>query len=120
MNPNSHARSKHIDIRHHFTRDKVEDGTVVIVSMPTNQMLADLGTKLLGRLKHQLFSFGMGLRGHGLAPSHPEPEGAEGADDTARREGVLELRRVRRGAQSQRRQQAAARALATVRLPMHS
>ena len=81
MNPNSHARSKHIDIRHHFTRDKVEDGTVAIVSLPTNEMLADLGTKLLGRVKHQSFSFGMGLRGRGLAPSLPEPEGAEGVDE---------------------------------------
>ena len=125
MNPNSHARSKHIDIRHHFTRDKVEDGTIAVVSMPTHQMLADLGTKLLGRVKHQFFSFGMGLRGLGLASSQPELEGAEGADVEARREGVLEMRRARREAQRERRQQAAARALvatdaavAAARLPM--
>jgi hypothetical protein len=62
-NPNSHARTKHIDIRYHFTRDKFSDGSVVVVGLRTMDMLADLGTKLLARVKHQFFSFGMGMRG---------------------------------------------------------
>lgn len=112
MNPNSHARSKHIDIRYHFTRDKVSDGSVAIVAKRTSDMLADLGRKLLARVKHQFFSFAMGLRGRGLE-GVGETEGAKGAEgvevEDARREGVLELRRARRGAQKERRVAAAAR-----------
>lgn len=43
-NPEFHKRTKHIDIRYHFVREKVEDGHVVI-DCPTLNMLADLMTK---------------------------------------------------------------------------
>lgn len=44
-NPEFHKRTKHIDIRYHFVREKVEDGHVVIEYCPTLDMLADLMTK---------------------------------------------------------------------------
>ena len=44
-NPEFHKRTKHIDIRYHFVREKVEDGHVVIKYCPTLDMLADLMTK---------------------------------------------------------------------------
>ena len=44
-NPEFHKRTKHIDIRYHFVREKVEDGHVVIEYCPTLNMLADLMTK---------------------------------------------------------------------------
>lgn len=85
-NPNSHARTKHIDIRYHFTRDKVSDGSVAIVAKRTSDMLADLGTKLLARVKHQFFSYAMGSRGRGIEGVR-ETEGAEGDEvEEARRE----------------------------------
>ena len=48
-NPVSHARSKHIDIRHHFIRDAVEEGVINLVYCRTDEMLADILTKPLPR-----------------------------------------------------------------------
>ena len=42
-----HARTKHIDIRYHFIRYVVEDGSFVLVYCPTEDMAADLFTKPL-------------------------------------------------------------------------
>ena len=44
-NPEFHKRTKHIDIRYHFVREKVEDGQVVLEYCPTQDMLADMMTK---------------------------------------------------------------------------
>ena len=46
-NPIQHSRSKHIDIRHHFLRDHVQNGDVVLVFIDTNNQLADIFTKPL-------------------------------------------------------------------------
>jgi hypothetical protein len=48
-NPILHKRTKHIDIRYHFTREKVETGEVKLVYVPTEDQLADLLTKPLKR-----------------------------------------------------------------------
>ena len=40
-----HARTKHIDIRHHFIREKVVDGSINLVYCPTESMIADALTK---------------------------------------------------------------------------
>ena len=39
-----HKRTKHIDIRYHFVRNKVEDGHVVLQYISTTDMLAGLMT----------------------------------------------------------------------------
>ncbi|KAF1318426.1 Integrase catalytic core protein, partial [Globisporangium splendens] len=44
-NPEFHKRTKHIDIRYHFVREKVEDGQVVLEYCPTQEMLVDIMTK---------------------------------------------------------------------------
>ncbi len=44
-----HARNKHIDVRHHYIRDKVADGQVVLRHCPTGDMVADMLTKPLSR-----------------------------------------------------------------------
>ena len=51
-NPVFHTRTKHIDIRHHFIREKVQEGIVTVTGIPTDKQLADLFTKSLGK---QLF-----------------------------------------------------------------
>ena len=48
-NPVMHRRTKHIDIRYHFIRERVESGEVKLCYVPTEQQLADLLTKPLGR-----------------------------------------------------------------------
>ncbi|HVX00915.1 MAG TPA: reverse transcriptase domain-containing protein, partial [Candidatus Babeliaceae bacterium] len=42
-----HNRTKHIDIRHHFIREAVERGTIVLEWVTTEQQLADILTKPL-------------------------------------------------------------------------
>ena len=45
--PSISARSKHIDIWHHFIRDHVQDGSFSTVWIPTTDMPADIFTKPL-------------------------------------------------------------------------
>ncbi|GKD32418.1 retrovirus-related pol polyprotein from transposon TNT 1-94 [Tanacetum coccineum] len=44
-----HSRSKHIDIRHHFIREQVENRVVELNFVETNYQLADILTKALPR-----------------------------------------------------------------------
>ena len=48
-NPKFHGRAKHIDIRHHFVREQVAQGTLEIQYCPTTEMIADMMTKGLNR-----------------------------------------------------------------------
>ena len=41
-NPKCHGRTKHIDIRHHFVRDLVTQGSIHLAYCPTKEMPADL------------------------------------------------------------------------------
>ena len=46
-NPVSQRKTTHMDIRFHFIRDYVIDGTVSIEYCPTREMLADIMTKVM-------------------------------------------------------------------------
>ena len=50
-----HSRSKHINIKHHFIRDCVKDGTIKLEYVSTELQLADIFTKPLGVSKFQFF-----------------------------------------------------------------
>ena len=50
-NPILRDRSKHIDIKFHFLRDRVDGGEIVIEFVETGRQLADILTKSLGRLR---------------------------------------------------------------------
>ncbi|CAD7002894.1 unnamed protein product [Ceratitis capitata] len=54
-NPIYHARSKHIDIRHHFVREAIQSGDVELKYIPTEEMIADVLTKNLSKNKHLHF-----------------------------------------------------------------
>ena len=49
----SNARTKHIDIRYHYTREKVASGEICIKYCPTKNMLADIFTKPLNAPRHK-------------------------------------------------------------------
>ena len=45
-------RSKHINVRYHFCREKVASGDIIVLYCPTEEMLADILTKPLPRDRH--------------------------------------------------------------------
>ena len=46
-NPVQHSRTKHIDIRYHFIREHVMNGTIELHFVPSEKQLADIFTKPL-------------------------------------------------------------------------
>jgi hypothetical protein len=61
-NPEFHDRTKHIEVRHHFLRQKVEANEIDLEYVPTNDQVADVLTKGVCREKHERFSAAMGQR----------------------------------------------------------
>ncbi|GJW88724.1 hypothetical protein Tco_0164064 [Tanacetum coccineum] len=63
-NPVQHSRTKHIEIRHHFLRDNVQKGHILIEKVPSVDNIADILTK---PLKHESFNYlrlGLGMMEH--------------------------------------------------------
>ena len=56
-----HCRTKHIDIRHHFIREILQNAYIKIDYMPSNEMMADVLTKGLAGPKHLENSGKMGV-----------------------------------------------------------
>lgn len=54
-------RSKHIDIRHHYVREKVDEHQIKIEAVKTEDMVADVLTKGLFSQKHMVCFHGLGL-----------------------------------------------------------
>ena len=46
-NPISNSRTKHIDIKFHYIREALQDGTIELVYCPSDKMVSDLLTKPL-------------------------------------------------------------------------
>ncbi|RKK66392.1 Retrovirus-related Pol polyprotein from transposon TNT 1-94 [Fusarium oxysporum] len=61
-NPQFHTRTKHIDIQHHYCREKVNDGTVEFQYIPTGKQVADGLTKALPKDRFLLFRKALGLK----------------------------------------------------------
>ena len=60
-NPIHHARTKHIDICHHFTCEKIESGDIEVIFCGADDILADVLIKGLAKVKHEYFTTGIGL-----------------------------------------------------------
>lgn len=54
-NPVNHTRSKHIDIKHHFVREKLASGIIELLYIATDDNVADCFTKALPKVKHETF-----------------------------------------------------------------
>ena len=57
-----HTRTKHIDLRHHFICEAVEDGKIQVKYIPMDDNVSDIFTKPLLRPKFTKFMESLGLR----------------------------------------------------------
>ena len=60
--PVHHQRTKHIDIRHHFIREHLNNNLFILESASTDDMAADMFTKNLNRLKFKKFVHLIGMQ----------------------------------------------------------
>lgn len=60
-NPISSVRTKHIDVIHHFARERVMRQDVCFKYISTAEQVADVFTKALPLAKHQFCCKGMGV-----------------------------------------------------------
>nr|GEY18614.1 hypothetical protein [Tanacetum cinerariifolium] len=67
------ARSKHIDIRHHFIREQVESGVVKLYFVTTDYQLADIFTKALPRQRFEFILSRLDKMADVTAPSGQAP-----------------------------------------------
>nr|GEY25452.1 hypothetical protein [Tanacetum cinerariifolium] len=61
-NPVQHSRTKHIDVRYHFIKEKVEKGIVELFFVKTEYQLADLFTKALPEERFKYLVIRLGMR----------------------------------------------------------
>lgn len=50
-NPLHHKTTKHISICYHYAREKVDEGVIKFVQIPTEDQIADILTKPLSRIQ---------------------------------------------------------------------
>jgi hypothetical protein len=75
QNPEFHARTKHIDVSAHYVRELSEDQKISLQYIQTGEMLADMLTKPLKKVRHAKNVEQVGLR----AP--PEVGGARSQEE---------------------------------------
>ena len=50
-----HARTKHIEIQHHFVREKIQSKEIDLIHCNTDENMVDIFTKPLGKEKFEVF-----------------------------------------------------------------
>ncbi|OXA40185.1 Copia protein [Folsomia candida] len=73
-NPEFHKRTKHVDVKYHYTRQLAEEKKVEVVYTPTQDQKADILTKPLGKSKHADMVEKIGLK-----PVNRKPRGGGGS-----------------------------------------
>lgn len=61
-NPTSHKRSKHIDIKYHFSREQVENNIIKLIYVSTGNQLADILTKPLPTVRFSALREKLGVK----------------------------------------------------------
>nr|GFA47133.1 retrovirus-related Pol polyprotein from transposon TNT 1-94 [Tanacetum cinerariifolium] len=69
-NPVRHSRTKHIDVRYYFTKEKIEKGIIELFFIGTEYQLADLFIKALSEDMFKYLVRRLGMRC--LTPKEPE------------------------------------------------
>ena len=65
-NPVFHEKSKHFEIDYHYTRQKIENNTIKVEYIPSQEQPADILTKPLGRIKFENCRDRLYLRGQSV------------------------------------------------------
>ena len=60
-NPVQERRTKHIDVRYHYIRERIEEGDIEVFRVDTEDNIADVLTKALGHVKFDQFRRQLGL-----------------------------------------------------------
>lgn len=60
-NPQFHDRTKHIEVRHHYLRSKVDEEELELEYILTGKQISDALTKVLNKEKHSKFAREMGV-----------------------------------------------------------
>ena len=60
-NPIQHLKTKLIDTRHHFIRDHVENGNIILEFLDTNHQLANIFTKPLNEERLNFIKYELGI-----------------------------------------------------------
>ncbi|WJX12365.1 hypothetical protein P8452_02875 [Trifolium repens] len=60
-NPVQHSKTKHIDIRHHYIRDLVENKIVILEHVGTKEQIADIFTKALDAVQFEKLRGKLGI-----------------------------------------------------------
>ncbi|GAB9477113.1 hypothetical protein Gpo141_00014172 [Globisporangium polare] len=63
-NPVFNSRTKHIDTKYHFSRERIESNELQVIYKPTGEMVADALTKAVPRPKLSDFQDAVGLKRH--------------------------------------------------------
>ena len=59
--PIQYSRTKHIDIRHHFLRDHIQNGDISLEFIDTNNQLVDIFTKPLNKERLNFIKHDIGM-----------------------------------------------------------
>jgi len=72
-NPEFHKRTKHIEVKFHYTRELVEEGAIELCYLPTAEQRADIMTKPLLKTKHNEMLKGLGLEARDTSEATVDP-----------------------------------------------
>ena len=61
-NPMFHQKTRHINIRYHFIRDAIQDGTIELKYCKTEEQLADIFTKALPKDRFECLRAAFGVK----------------------------------------------------------